>query len=145
MLSTDLLLLHLAVTWALVGLIWTVQLVQYPGFRLVGGPEFARFHEHHCARIGWVVGPLMVAELLTGLGLLAARPPGVSASLLGFGLGLIGLNWAWTALVAMPLHARGRERDAQRALVTTNWVRTVAWSARGAWALVALRMAWQAA
>ena len=143
MAAIDLLLLHMAVTWALVGLIWTVQLVQYPGLALVGGSELTAFHEHHSVRITWIVGPLMACELLTGLGLLWARPSGLSATLLGSGLALIALNWAWTAFVAVPLHKRlgGRVRQAQSKRVATNWVRTAAWSARGAWALVAMRAA----
>ena len=141
--TIDLLLLHVAVTWALVGLIWTVQLVQHPGFAFVGGTEFAAFHDHHSVRITWIVGPLMACELLTGLALLWDRPSGLSGTLLGSGLALIAVNWAWTAFVAVTLHKKlsGRVRRAQGKLVATNWVRTVAWSARGAWVLVALRAA----
>ena len=139
----DLLLLHAAVTWALAGLIWTVQVVQYPGFALLGDVEFPDFHTHHSARITWIVGPLMLVELLTGLALFPVRPPGVGSGLLWTGLVLIAINWAATAFVAVPLHAelaRGVRR-AQRRLVLTNWIRTVAWSARGVISLIALRAA----
>ncbi|MFN0007882.1 MAG: hypothetical protein ACKVXR_08230 [Planctomycetota bacterium] len=139
----DLLLVHLALTWALVGLIWTVQLVQYPSFAHVGAAEFADFHEHHSSRISWIVAPLMVGELVTGLALFWRGPEGLTAGLLWIGLGLLALNWAWTACVAVPLHARlsGRAPRLMRALVQTNWVRTTAWSARGLWTLVAMRAA----
>ena len=147
LLAIDLLLLHMAVTWALVGLIWTVQLVQYPAFAL--DPQafhlraIAAFHEHHSGRITWIVGPLMACELLSGLALLWDRPSGLSGTLLGMGLLLIAVNWAWTAFVAVPLHRRlgARVLQAQSKLVANNWVRTAAWSARGAWALVAMRAA----
>jgi len=33
-----------AATFAMTGLIWLVQLVQYPGFARVGTAEFAEFH-----------------------------------------------------------------------------------------------------
>ncbi|MFT6364052.1 MAG: hypothetical protein ACJAZ8_002475, partial [Planctomycetota bacterium] len=46
MTAIELLFLHLALTWALVGLIWTVQLVQYPSFALVGEAEFAAYHKY---------------------------------------------------------------------------------------------------
>lgn len=139
--AIDLFLLHAAATWALVGLIWTVQLVQYPGFALVGGRELSLFHEHHSRSISWVVAPLMGCELLTGLALFGERPPGLSTTFLVAGLAPIALNWIWTAFVAIPLHQRMSPRAprAQRRLVATNWVRTAAWSARGAWVLVALR------
>ena len=128
-------------TWALVGLIWTVQLVQYPGFAYVGEAEFGSFHQHHSVRITWIVAPLMVSELASGLALLWFRPPGVSQLALWMGSALIGVNWACTALVAVPLHKRlnGPNAKAQTALVATNWIRTAAWSARGVWTLFALR------
>jgi len=46
--------------------------------------------------------------------------------------------WASTAMVQMPLHDRilkGPDTHAQRRLVSTNWIRTVAWTLRGAIAL----------
>jgi hypothetical protein len=141
MTSIDLLFVHLALTWALVGLIWTIQLVQYPGFALVGSTEFAAYHKHHTTRMGWVVAPLMGGELLTGIALFWIGPEGLSAFLLWTGLGLTALNWGWTVFVAVPLHMRmGPKADKlKQALVNTNWVRTAAWSTRGVWALVAVR------
>ena len=132
-----LLLTHAAATWALFGLIWVVQLVQYPGFLLLSGKELGTYHDHHCARITWVVAPLMAAELLTGLALLLEPPAGVTSLSLGFGLGLIAVNWLATGLVSIPLHNRvpRASTDARRRLVTTNWIRTVAWSLRGGIAL----------
>jgi hypothetical protein len=143
----DLLLVHLALTWAMVGLIWTVQLVQYPSFAHVGAAEFAHFHDHHSTRITWIVAPLMAGELLSGLALFWAGPEGLTAGLLWIGFGLIALNWVWTACVAVPLHARlsGRAPRLKQALVRANWVRTFAWSARGLWTLVAVRAALGAA
>jgi hypothetical protein len=52
-----------------------------------------------------------------------------------FSLGLLAVNWLSTAAVQVPLHgrlAREYEEQAHRALVRTNWVRTAAWTARGA-------------
>lgn len=127
--SSELLLLHAASTWALVGLIWTVQLVQYPSFALVSAPDLGRFHEEHCRRITWVVAPLMGVELVTGL-ILAGTAGSV---LIWLGLALIAVNWFCTALVSVPLHNRlnSDKPRVQRALVATNWIRTGAWSARG--------------
>jgi hypothetical protein len=142
----NLLLLHAAATWALVGLIWTVQLVQYPGFARIRGPEFASYHAFHCNRITWVVAPLMGLELLTGIGLFLEPPPGLSTTFLLIGISSIGLNWLATAFVSMPLHGRlsRRQRSAQDSLVWTNWIRTFTWSLRGLWVLMALRLVWSA-
>ncbi len=140
----DLLLAHVCATWALVGLIWIVQVVQYPGFADVGPREFAAFHERHCARIGSLVAPLMLCEAATGIALLAAPPTGMTSALWWSGACLLALPWLATASIAVPLHRRLAAGDlaARRALVTTNWVRTAAWSLRGAWTIVVLRAAW---
>ena len=58
-----LLLVNLAVSWALVGLIWTIQLVHYPSFSFVAEDHFLEFHRHHTRSITWVVMPLMLVEL----------------------------------------------------------------------------------
>lgn len=137
----DFLLVHVASTWALVGLIWMVQLVVYPGFADVGDAQLAGFHEQHCRRITWVVGPLMGAELFSGIALLSEPTPGASVTLLWVGMGLIALNWLCTGLVSVPLHARLRVRDRARVesrLVSTNWIRTLAWTVRGPLVLLLL-------
>jgi hypothetical protein len=48
---------------------------------------------------------------------------------------LVGIAWASTAFVQVPLHgtlARGFDEDAHARLVATNWVRTIAWSGHAA-------------
>ena len=63
--ATLITLAHAASTWALVGLIWIVQLVHYPLMATVGTPQFPSYHAAHAQRITWVVAPLMLAELAT--------------------------------------------------------------------------------
>ncbi|MFG0316973.1 MAG: hypothetical protein ACF8XB_06870 [Planctomycetota bacterium JB042] len=138
------LLLHAAVTWCLVGLIWTIQLVHYPLFDRVPEPGFRAFHEAHARRITWIVAPLMAIELVTGVLLaVSSGAPALPPASVGLGLALLVVVWASTALLQVPLHARLGERftpAVHRALVGTNWLRTVAWTARGgiaAWMLAA--------
>ena len=96
--------------------------------------EFRRDHPRIDLLEGW-----MAVELLTGLGLLFERPPGLSWGSLGLGLGLLALNWAATALLFVPLHGRLRPRDPGLGrLVGWNWVRTLSWTVRGGWILVVL-------
>ncbi len=126
--------LHLAATLALVGLIWTIQLVHYPLMARVG-PDFVAYHSAHCSRIAWLVTPLMGLEALTSVLLLVQRPAGVSATWAWLGMGLVALIWISTALFSVPEHSRlqrGFDADAVARLVRTNWIRTVAWTARGA-------------
>lgn len=122
--------LHLLTTLMMTGLIWFVQVVHYPLFHKVGTKDFVDYEAWHTRRTGWVVAPLMLTELGTGLWLLWAQ---------GFlpwtwiNLGLLGVIWLSTAVIQMPLHLRlgaGYEAALVRKLVRTNWIRTVAWSLR---------------
>ena len=138
-----LLLLNFALAGFLSGLIWLVQVVQYPGLGLVGRAEFARFHAAHARRIGYVVGPAMLAELgLAGwLAVVGWRPLG-GPLMLGQ-LALVLLAWAATGLVAVPFHSRltqqGYDFVVIDGLTRTNWLRTLAWTAR--WVLCGVLLA----
>lgn len=125
------LLVHAVATWFMVGLIWFVQLVHYPLFAQVGQGGYATYQRLHMQRTSWVVGPVMVIEGITGIGLLWQD---MNAILLWSGLGLLGLIWLSTALLQVPRHNRLlRQFDGthHRVLVLTNWVRTIAWTVRG--------------
>jgi len=129
-----LLLLNFASTWFLVGLIWMVQVVHYPLFARVGLAEFVRYETAHASLITLVVGPLMLLELLTALLLLSVWPTSLPPWLGWLGLALIGLIWLTTMFVSVPLHARlaqGFDAQVHALLVATNWIRTLAWTARG--------------
>lgn len=143
-----LLVLHAAMTWALVGLILTIQIVHYPLFSRVGTAGYVAYQQEHVLRITWLVAPLMLAELATGAALMLFPPPFVPAGSAGVGLALIAVIWLSTAMVQSPLHGRlamGFDSARHARLVTTNWVRTLLWLIRGAlvgwWLLEALNAA----
>ncbi len=127
---------HAAATWAMVGLIWFVQVVHYPLFAGVGASGYARYQAEHARRTTWVVAAPMLGELATGLALaLWRRPPFVPAAAAWAGLALLAAVWASTGLWQVPRHdelARGFDPSAHRRLVRSNWARTAAWTARGA-------------
>ena len=58
-----LLLISLAVSAVLTGLIWTIQVVHYPGFLGVGTDGFLAYQHNHMRTISYLVIPLMLAEL----------------------------------------------------------------------------------
>jgi hypothetical protein len=129
------LLAQLATTLPLVGLIWMVQLVAYPLFARAGAAGFPAYHAAHSSWIGLVVGPLMLGELLAAGLFLLERPAFVPAWLAWAGMGLVLAAWATTAFVSVPQHgvlSRGFDEHAHAVLVSTNWIRTAAWTARGA-------------
>lgn len=132
---------HLASAWAMVGLIWMVQLVHYPLFDRVAPERWAAFHGDHSTRITWVLAVPMPLQLLTALVLVAAPPAGADRALLGVALGGVAVALAVTALVSVPAHealSAGYDADAHRRLVSTNWIRTVAWTVAAVSATAAL-------
>ena len=125
-------IVHAAATWAMVGLIWFVQVVHYPLFAVVGTDGFVHYEAQHTKRTTWVVAALMPVEV--GTALLVTAVDLVPAALAWIGAVLVVSIWIVTLAVQVPQH---RElgtgfRDATwRSLVRGNWIRTAAWSARG--------------
>lgn len=126
------LLLTTASCAVLTGLIWTIQRVHYPLFALVPASHFGGFHARHSRRIAQLVGPLMLAELLSASWLLL-HPGGLPGWLaVGQFLPVAGV-WLLTGLVFVPLHGRladGPDPATLRRLVRLNWPRTFLWTAR---------------
>jgi hypothetical protein len=124
------LVIHAAITWALLGLIWTIQVVHYPLLENVGRREFVAYHGRHMSLITRVVGPLMLAELGSA-GLLLYL--GERSTIFAVSLGALGLAWASTAFGQIPLHQKlthGYHPATIERLVRSNWWRTLAWTVR---------------
>lgn len=139
-----LLLVQAITTWSMAALIWFVQLVQYPSFSRVGAAFFPAFHSYHSSRVTFIVVPLMVAEAVSAVALLWAPGPTMARGEIWTGIGLVALVWASTFLLQVAMHNRlskGFDEDAWRFLVTSNWVRTAAWSLRAVLVTAWLRRA----
>lgn len=120
--------------WAMVGVIWTVQLVHYPLLAQLSAVRPGAAAVDHQRRISWVVGPLMAAEGVTALILLVDRPASMGWPTAWVAATLLGVALLSTVLVQVPLHARladGHDVEAARRLISSNWLRTGAWTARG--------------
>lgn len=146
--GTAVLLTNAASTFALTGLIWTIQLVHYPAFRYIAEPKFIEFEAFHQRQISWVVVPLMLVELFTTVALFAWRPTGLSVHFAVTGGLLVAAIWVCTFAVQVPLHMRltqGNDRAAIDALVNSNWIRTALWSLRAGLLLWGLCIAWPVA
>ena len=132
-----LLLVQLACTLSMTGIIWFVQIVHYPLFARVAAASFPQYEAEHATRTGWVVAPLMCAELLAALLMLVGRLrlPAISAGSAIAGAALVAVLWLSTGLIQVPLHNRlaaGFDAALIARLVATNWIRTLAWTARSA-------------
>ena len=147
---TSVLYVHTATTWAMVGLIWFVQIVHYPLFATVarlaqnvpGGAGFPLYAERHQLLTTRVVAPLMLGEAFSSVALFYVLENGPINPLLWISVLLLFAIWLSTAIIQVPLHgqlAHAYDADTQRRLVRSNWLRTFAWSARGVIALLLMR------
>jgi hypothetical protein len=139
--SSLILLAQVISTWFLVGLIWTIQIVHYPLFAAVGVDRFVAYEASHTRLITLVVGPVMLVEAATAGLFVAMRPASIPAWIPWTGLGLVILIWISTAILQVPDHAKlanGFDAAAHAHLVGTNWLRTIAWTARGVILAVAI-------
>jgi hypothetical protein len=122
-------LVHLLAAAYMTGVIWFVQLVQYPMFHHTDGAD-GNAHAEYTRRMGYVVLPVMVAELVLQTLWLAGSPTPAART----GAVLLLAIWLSTFLLQVPCHRRlvreGHNPAVQRRLVRTNWIRTLAWTAR---------------
>ena len=89
--------------------------------------------EQHQRRTGQVLALPMAVEGVTTLWLLASRPDAASLILPWLSAVLLAVALGSTVFVSVPLHAKmatNPSADVGRQLVTTNWLRTIAWTAR---------------
>jgi hypothetical protein len=132
--SSLILLLHVAATLAMFGVIWFVQVVHYPLMADVGAAGFQNYEATHMSLTTLVVAPLMLVEFATAL-LLVAGVAGKPVTGWWIGLALLGVIWVSTFALQVPAHAKltqGFDAVAHARLVGTNWIRTLAWTARAA-------------
>ncbi|MBL8812211.1 MAG: hypothetical protein JNM43_18750 [Planctomycetaceae bacterium] len=121
-------------TLYMVGVIWFVQVVHYPMFAMVGPEQFAKWEQRNVVLTTWVVGPGMLVEAITTLGLFFIPRQFVSRKVAAKGAILLGVIWLSTHFLQVPCHdklATGFDPEAHQSLVQSNWLRTVAWSMRG--------------
>ena len=123
--------LHLIATSAMVGVIWVVQLVHYPSFLYVEKNNFRLFQKFHMSRIGFIVGPLMFVELLTGAMLIFIYKLSDYYFFTSILL-LVGI-WFSTAVVFTRIHKKlldGYNEKLIHDLIGSNWLRTIMWTTR---------------
>lgn len=128
---------HAVSSLVMVGIIWFVQVVHYPMFAHVGALEFAAWEQRNTRLTTFVVGPPMLVEAASAAGLLVLRAGRLSLG----GAVLLAVIWVSTFAIQVPAHGRlerGFDASVHRRLVSTNWIRTVCWTLRGALSVVML-------
>ena len=123
---------NLAVSWGLLVLIWLVQLVVYPSFRRISSENFPSFHKWYVIRISSVVLPLMILELGFVTWWILSDKPSIAPALSTI---FVFIVWLSTFVLQVPIHNQlktGKENLLIRRLISTNWIRTVAWTLKAA-------------
>ena len=129
--NSIILILNLFSIIFLTGVIWIIQLVQYPFFAQVGAENFQKYHSSHSFWITPVVAPAMIVELITSILLIVYPPENIDSKLIWLGLILTCTVWASTFFLQVPMHeklSQGFDANAHSFLVNSNWIRTIAWS-----------------
>jgi hypothetical protein len=115
----------------LAGMIWTIQVVHYPLFDLVGRDGFSAYEAAHSTRISLLLlGPWAVQGITTAW-ILLSRPVGVPWWMVLAAAALAASTVLVTVLVSVPQHevlSGGFDAAAHATLVSTNWWRTLAWT-----------------
>ena len=132
-----LLVIHLAATLFMVGLIWTIHYVHYPLFAYVGESTYASFQAAHVERIGKLLFVPWLTEGITLIGVLALAFLGghkalrVPAVINGAAMAVVlMISGFWSA----PAHAKladGFDTSVHDQLMTVNLIRAIAWTVCG--------------
>ena len=128
------LLICLIATFYFVGLIWTIQILSYPLFQMVGRESFTAYHTAHSQRITLILGLPLLLVFVSSLLMLWIRPANVPLWTVLLNGILGGGVWIMTAFIHVPLHSKlgqNYSTHTMQALVSTNWLRTLVWTAQG--------------
>ena len=143
-----LVIVHLAASLFMVGLIWTIQYAHYPLFAYVGETTYTSFQAEHVERIGRLLIFPWLTEGMTLIGILAIAFIGkrkelrVLAVINGVAMAIVlVLSGFWSA----PAHAKladGFDESVHQQLMTVNLIRTFAWTVCGICAVLIVLSAW---
>ena len=124
---------HLMSTLLMTGLIYVIQWVHYPLFKYVGANSMTLYHTSHVNRITWLVAPLMLFELISGMILYIYCMNPAHEVHYFWALLCTVIIWLSTAFLQVPAHnklSQGFDVQHYNFLVNSNWVRTIMWSIR---------------
>ena len=119
---------NISVSWGLFILIWLVQIIIYPGFKQIPSNDFISYHRWYAIRISAIVLPLMICEVMIAIAWLILENYSLFSLVAAF---LVFIIWLSTFTLQVPIHNRlqaGKDDLYITRLVSSNWIRTAAWS-----------------
>ena len=110
-----------------------VQLVVYPSFKNLKKKSFTTFHKNYTKKMLFLVGPIMLLELIASL-ILVFKFDQIK-------LPLVPLSFVWflTFLLIVPIHNKLSKRFQEiehKKLINLNFYRTLAWVVKFAFTLI---------
>jgi hypothetical protein len=127
---TGLLLANLAATLFLTGIVWFLQVVQFPLLLRLAKADFVAYVKAQRKRNTLLMALPMLVELVTAIWLLVTPLPHREVF---HALVLLAFVWFVTFWSIVPLHSklsRDYDESAIRILVRDNWIRTICWTGR---------------
>lgn len=116
-------------TLMMTGVIWFVQLVHYPLFKEIPTNSFVNYEQKHTVKTGYLVAPLMLLELMSGLWIWYQFPGLINH----LAMLMLLIVWLSTFFVQVPLHGKLSQhyniKHINR-LIRSNWIRTICWTIR---------------
>ncbi len=123
--------LHLISTSMMVAIIWIVQILHYPTFLFIDKERYTEFQQFHMNKISYIIVPLMLVELISGLSILFTLE-NIQFSFY-VSLSLLILIWLITGLFFTKFHSELSKKFSHNTilrLIRLNWIRTVFWTIR---------------
>ncbi len=119
-------LFNIIINSILVGVILMTQFVNYPLFKSIKS-DFTNYHKKYTERMGYVVAPLMVIELILVTYIILHHKENLFVIFIFL---LTIIIWASTFFIQVPIHntlSKKKEKDKIIKLNKSNYIRTICW------------------
>ena len=119
-------LLNIIINSILVGVILMTQFINYPLFKSIKS-DFTNYHKQYTERMGYVVAPLMVIELILVTYIILHHKENLFVIFIFL---LTIIIWASTFFIQVPIHntlSKKKEKNKIIKLNKSNYIRTICW------------------
>ena len=119
-------LFNIIINSILVGVILMTQFINYPLFKSIKS-DFTNYHKKYTERMGYVVAPLMVIELILVTYIILHHKENLFVIFIFL---LTIIIWASTFFIQVPIHntlSKKKEKNKIIKLNKSNYIRTICW------------------
>ena len=119
-------LFNIIINSILVGVILMTQFINYPLFKSIKS-DFTNYHKQYTERMGYVVAPLMVIELILVTYIILHHKENLFVIFIFL---LTIIIWASTFFIQVPIHntlSKKKEKNKIIKLNKSNYIRTICW------------------